>query len=683
MALYAIVSASCCTVLTFTDGTTALQLGPADSAGRYVVAASGKRENENRDPDLVFPLSSRGHQSLSNSGRNSRVPRNKNVGFGVTIGVSPTKAGTRSLNGARDGGRGGGPATTSLPKSPFRFATAPQNIKRSGGRRGGSNGRSTSVGTGSDVAAAVAASHAYRGRISNDWGHTKGARGRNAIFVGRGGIPSGGKLWKAENTKTAYGKDTINGKSKIKNKGKTLVNKITRGHKDISEDVWHSASASSSIELIGNARNDHEALLSSSAASSLSSSGQGPRSLIAAQKTDDGFASYKNTSKDSDTRNNIEYYGSDEENEESNDDDEEMYDIEDYEGEKDLSLTDDQEMIPTYEKYESSSSLGKNVKENFRGSNNNFVSESQRLQSSKSNGADGQNASGVWTSNNWHNLTESSENVIARRPLHIQRIRQNATKKLPQAIIIGVKKCGTRALLEYLRLHPDMKGTGPEPHFFDRHYHKGLEWYRNKMPPTIDGQMTIEKTPSYFITKEVPKRIFNMSKNMKILVIVRDPITRAISDYAQLASKRIHMQRFEDLAFVNTTTRIVDTTWNVIRIGVYAKFLERWLHYFPLSQIHFVSGEELISDPARELSRVQDFLGLKRIISEKHFYFNETKGFPCLKKTEGSGHPHCLGKTKGRPHPTVDPTVLKRLRDFYRPFNAKFYHMVQRNFNWP
>ncbi|CAE1281309.1 HS3ST3 [Acanthosepion pharaonis] len=457
VALYAIVSASCCTVLTFTDGTTALQLGPADSAGRYVVAASGKRENENRDPDLVFPLSSRGHQSLSNSGRNSRVPRNKNVGFGVTIGVSPTKAGTRSLNGARDGGRGGGPATTSLPKSPFRFATAPQNIKRSGGRRGGSNGRSTSVGTGSDVAAAVAASHAYRGRISNDWGHTKGARGRNAIFVGRGGIPSGGKLWKAENTKTAYGKDTINGKSKIKNKGKTLVNKITRGHKDISEDVWHSASASSSIELIGNARNDHEALLSSSAASSLSSSGQGPRSLIAAQKTDDGFASYKNTSKDSDTRNNIEYYGSDEENEESNDDDEEMYDIEDYEGEKDLSLTDDQEMIPTYEKYESSSSLGKNVKENFRGSNNNFVSESQRLQSSKSNGADGQNASGVWTSNNWHNLTESSENVIARRPLHIQRIRQNATKKLPQAIIIGVKKCGTRALLEYLRLHPDMK----------------------------------------------------------------------------------------------------------------------------------------------------------------------------------------------------------------------------------
>lgn len=52
------------------------------------------------------------------------------------------------------------------------------------------------------------------------------------------------------------------------------------------------------------------------------------------------------------------------------------------------------------------------------------------------------------------------------------------TRKLPNAIIIGVKKCGTRALLEYLRLHPNVKATGPEPHFFDRYYHLGLEWYR-------------------------------------------------------------------------------------------------------------------------------------------------------------------------------------------------------------
>ena len=51
-------------------------------------------------------------------------------------------------------------------------------------------------------------------------------------------------------------------------------------------------------------------------------------------------------------------------------------------------------------------------------------------------------------------------------------------RRLPQAIIIGAKKAGTRALLEFLRIHPDVRAPGPEPHFFDRYYHKGLTWYR-------------------------------------------------------------------------------------------------------------------------------------------------------------------------------------------------------------
>lgn len=53
-----------------------------------------------------------------------------------------------------------------------------------------------------------------------------------------------------------------------------------------------------------------------------------------------------------------------------------------------------------------------------------------------------------------------------------------ATRRLPQALIIGVKKGGTRALLEFLRLHPDIRALGSEPHFFDRYYARGLEWYR-------------------------------------------------------------------------------------------------------------------------------------------------------------------------------------------------------------
>ena len=65
------------------------------------------------------------------------------------------------------------------------------------------------------------------------------------------------------------------------------------------------------------------------------------------------------------------------------------------------------------------------------------------------------------------------------------------------------------------------------------------------------------------------------------------------------------MRRFEDLAFLNGSGGLVDTSWGPVKIGVYARHLERWLHCFPLSQLLFVSGERLIVDPAAEMARVQ------------------------------------------------------------------------------
>ncbi|KAH7950032.1 hypothetical protein HPB49_018834 [Dermacentor silvarum] len=126
----------------------------------------------------------------------------------------------------------------------------------------------------------------------------------------------------------------------------------------------------------------------------------------------------------------------------------------------------------------------------------------------------------------------------------------------------------------------------------------------------------------------------------------------------------------------------VDESWSGIRIGLYANHLTHWLRHFPPSQIHVVSGEELVRNPAREMAMVQDFLGLRRLVSEDHFYFNRTKGFPCLKKSEGSGSPHCLGKTKGRTHPRLSEENVRRLRKFFEPHNRKFYKLVGRDFEW-
>ncbi|KAK7919250.1 hypothetical protein WMY93_010534 [Mugilogobius chulae] len=183
------------------------------------------------------------------------------------------------------------------------------------------------------------------------------------------------------------------------------------------------------------------------------------------------------------------------------------------------------------------------------------------------------------------------------------------------------------------------------------------------MPKTLEGQITMEKTPSYFVTREAPARISAMSRDTKLIVVVRDPVTRAISDYTQTLSKKPDIPSFESLTFKNRTTGLIDTSWSAVQIGIYAKHLDNWLQYFPMEQLLFVSGERLISDPAGELGR---------IITDKHFYFNQTKGFPCLKKAEGSSKPHCLGKTKGRTHPNIDPEVVQRLRTSTDPSTSSF-----------
>lgn len=82
---------------------------------------------------------------------------------------------------------------------------------------------------------------------------------------------------------------------------------------------------------------------------------------------------------------------------------------------------------------------------------------------------------------------------------------QQQVQQLPHAIIVGVRKGGTRALLEMLNLHPAVVKASQEIHFFDndRNYARGIDWYRGKMPFSFPHQITIEKSPAYFITEEV------------------------------------------------------------------------------------------------------------------------------------------------------------------------------------
>ncbi|RWS11358.1 heparan sulfate glucosamine 3-O-sulfotransferase 5-like protein, partial [Dinothrombium tinctorium] len=249
----------------------------------------------------------------------------------------------------------------------------------------------------------------------------------------------------------------------------------------------------------------------------------------------------------------------------------------------------------------------------------------------------------------------------------------------------GVRKGGTRALLEFLNIHPAVQKASDEVHFFDddSKYEMGLEWYRRQMPYSFPEQVTIEKSPAYFVTESTPYRIHAMNSSVKLILIVRDPVTRLISDYAQLAENKAKKERrvasFEEVVLFPDGS--VNTNYKPVRTSIYSLYYTRWIQVFPPHQIHIVDGDRLVYDPFPEVQKVEMFLGLNHKISRENFSYNATKGFYCV-KLNGTAE-KCLNESKGRPHPDVDPAVVQTLRRFYSPFNRKFYKMVQKDFGWP
>lgn len=273
-----------------------------------------------------------------------------------------------------------------------------------------------------------------------------------------------------------------------------------------------------------------------------------------------------------------------------------------------------------------------------------------------------------------------SPSPVPSRAVRFARTR----RRLPHCVIIGARKCGTRALLEFLNVHPSIQKAPDEVHFFDddSKYALGLEWYRRHMPYSFPDQITVEKSPAYFVTDAAPGRVWAMNASIRLLLIVRDPVIRLVSDYAQLAANRQQKEKrvspFERVVLNGDGT--VNTEYRPVRTSMYAVYFRRWLSHFQRQQIHVIDGDRLVRQPFQEMRRVETFLGLAHRIPRDAFYFNRTKGFFCVRNDTVD---KCLNESKGRKHPDVPGPVVSKLRQFYAPFNREFYHMVGKDFHWP
>ena len=254
-------------------------------------------------------------------------------------------------------------------------------------------------------------------------------------------------------------------------------------------------------------------------------------------------------------------------------------------------------------------------------------------------------------------------------------------RRLPNAIIVGSAKCGTAALKFYLMFHPDVICADSEIHFFDENHQNGLDWYREQFPLRLENQIGIEKTPSYWTTEHVPERIHRMNSSIKLIVIVCEPVRKAVSQFTQLYYKESAQVKSFDERILNKTG-LFDPRLAGVREGMFYLHLQRWLFWFPLSQMHFVDGDRLVADPFSELKKVGAALNISPFYEDENFVFDDSKGFYCFNRFTKKDPILCLGQDKGRRHPPVDPVLKQRLADFYQPHNEQFMTAIGRRFSW-
>lgn len=268
----------------------------------------------------------------------------------------------------------------------------------------------------------------------------------------------------------------------------------------------------------------------------------------------------------------------------------------------------------------------------------------------------------------------------------------------PSAICIGAQKGGTTALFNYFTYHPGvMRSRIKEINFFncDANFFRGISYYHSFFPrktPFNKGKLTFDITPGYIAhADKTAKRIYDYNPNMRIIILLRNPITRAYSAW-QMYRKLCANDREWFYKWVNRCDSSIQQDYFVrrpdsfgksfekdiideieeiqkgraiempiLQLGIYHKYLKYYFDYFPKNKILVTSSEDMKKDSKGELLKIEKFVGLK-----PHSWTNEE-----LK-------PSFEGKYKE----SMSQSEYMLLKSFYQEHNKVLFNLLQKEFSW-
>ncbi|MGK7918716.1 MAG: sulfotransferase domain-containing protein, partial [Trichodesmium sp.] len=156
----------------------------------------------------------------------------------------------------------------------------------------------------------------------------------------------------------------------------------------------------------------------------------------------------------------------------------------------------------------------------------------------------------------------------------------------PHFLIIGGQKCGTNSLYNYLIQHPLVAPSlQHEIHYFDLNFDKDLKWYQSQFPQLEPGIITGESSPYYLFHPLVAQRVFDKYPQIKLIVILRNPVERAISHYyheVRLGTENLTLTA----ALAAEKSRLTGEVEKIIETGKYYSFNHQ--HYTYLARGKYI-----------------------------------------------------------------------------------------------
>jgi hypothetical protein len=176
----------------------------------------------------------------------------------------------------------------------------------------------------------------------------------------------------------------------------------------------------------------------------------------------------------------------------------------------------------------------------------------------------------------------------------------------PDFIGVGAQRCGTTRWFDLIACHPQVMRPmiTKELHYFDRFFAADFtaadaSAYREHFPRDGDRKSG-EWTPSYLCSPWIPALLAASAPEARVLVLLRDPVERYISGLVhETAIARENGAPLSELAPLQAFAR-----------GLYGAQLARLLDHFERSQLLILQFERCTREPAAELRRTFEFLGV-------------------------------------------------------------------------